>query len=76
MHSTREVLALLIQANPGATVCEERLRRLLRTGAIPAPSTVAGRFLWDDSQVESAARALGLRAPSRGNEGAHAGRDE
>jgi len=64
MFSTRQVLVLLRQANPHAQVDEERLRRLLRKDLIPAPSSVPGRLLWHEAEVEAAALALGLAVPS------------
>jgi len=64
MIGTRELLGLLAEANPCTEVLEERLRRALRRGLIDPPSTVAGRFVWREEDVEAVAEALGLTAPS------------
>jgi hypothetical protein len=63
MFSTREVLGLLAQANRGQGIDEERLRRAIRTGAIPPPSTIAGRYVWSEGDLELLTKALGLRSP-------------
>jgi len=63
MHSTREVIGLLREANPDVLITEERIRRALRTGKIPGPSSFAGRLAWTDADVEELAASLGLRSP-------------
>jgi len=70
MYSTRQVLAILQQANLGARVTEERLRRILRNGVIPFPSTVAGRLLWQVREIKAAAEALSLTVPAGLRQGA------
>ena len=69
MFSTREVLGLLAEANPTETVDEERLRRAIRVGSVHAPSMVAGRYVWDETEVSEVAAALGLQSPSIATEG-------
>ena len=63
MHSTREVIRLLILANPTAAITEERIRRALRRGSVSIPSMFAGRLAWTDSEVNELAASLGLRSP-------------
>lgn len=74
MFGTRELLDRLAAANPDRDVCEERLRRAIRTGQLDAPSMVAGRFVWREADAASVARALDLNPPtgSIGKEVSHA----
>ena len=64
MFSTREVLGLLAEANPDARVDEDRLRRAIRTGSVSPPSTVAGRYVWSEADLEKLIRAWRLRRPA------------
>jgi hypothetical protein len=64
MYSTRHLLKSLAFANPLNPVDEEQIRRAIRDGLIEAPRTVAGRFVWTDSEVRALARALGVNAPN------------
>lgn len=65
MYSTREVLILLREANPGELITEDRIRRAFRRGDASAPSTFAGRFAWTENDVVALARALSLAMPPR-----------
>lgn len=64
MIGTREVVRRLAAANPSRDLTEEHVRRALRTGTIDPPSTVAGRFVWQEADLPELARALGLSAPA------------
>ncbi len=63
MQSTREVIALLSDANPCVQVTEDRIRHALRRGDIQPPSTFAGRLAWTPEDILALAKALGLKAP-------------
>jgi len=63
MYSTKHVVMKLARANPGVAVDEERVRRAIRTGAICAPRSIAGRYVWTDREVAELTKVLGLRAP-------------
>lgn len=65
MLSTRSVLRLLRDANPGVELTEDRIRHLLRREVIPAPSSFSGRLAWTDVDVQRLAAALGITAPAR-----------
>ena len=64
MFTTRDVLRLLRNSNPDATVTEERVRRALRTERAACPGMFAGRLAWSDDDVKALASCLGLRAPA------------
>ncbi len=64
MYSTRTVLRLLRDANPGVDLTEDRVRHMLRRGEIPPPSTFAGRLVWAESDVRCLAEALGVVVPA------------
>lgn len=63
MLSTRAVLALLRDANPGVPLTEDRVRHALRRGEFPTPATFSGRLAWAPEDVRRLAAALGVAAP-------------
>jgi len=64
MLSTRDVLNLLRDANPGVEITEDRVRHVIRRGEIDAPSSFAGRLVWAKEDVEALAAALRLACPA------------
>lgn len=65
MFTTREVLALLRTNNPDRIVTEDLIRSTIRRDRIPAPSTIAGRFLWSVAEIKKLAEALHLSSPKK-----------
>jgi hypothetical protein len=69
MFSTREILNLLRDANPGVAITEDRVRHAIRRGEVPTPPSFAGRLLWSYADLALLAAALGLSAPTSGSAG-------
>src|SRR5262245_12159119 len=64
MLSTKQVILALRGANPDASITEDRIRHVLRRGAIEPPPQFAGRYQWTPDAVRALANELGLVAPS------------
>ena len=64
MFSTRQVLELLREANPGHDVTENGIRNAVRRGRVKDPAQFAGRLIWRSHDIEELAAALGLTKPT------------
>ena len=64
MFSTRQVLALLREANPGRNLTEDGIRNAIRRGRIREPDRFAGRLIWSRHDIEELAAVLRLKTPS------------
>lgn len=71
MITTRQLLALLRQANPHERITEHRLRSALRWGDVPQPTSFAGRYAWTLEQVRALAAHLELNLPDTSAEDPH-----
>ena len=63
MLSTRELLEILREANPGADLTENDIRSALRWGKVPAPALFAGRLAWSIEEARRLAQCLKVSLP-------------
>lgn len=50
-------------ANPGYSVSEADLRRVIRQGRVPRPPQLGRCLAWSSASIAAAAKALGLKPP-------------
>jgi len=64
MISTRELLHLLKAANPNQKITENTIRNAIRQGKVKSPDLFAGRFIWNEDDIEDLVIFMRLKPPS------------